>query len=66
MKRATITIDEKGNYDIDLGEGFAGTSCVEKANQIQVMIGGETKEQKEKDAYYEQEDVNFNEIFTRN
>ena len=39
MAKMQITIHEDGNFDIDLQEGFAGQSCVEKANIIAVSLG---------------------------
>ena len=42
MKRVRIEIDEKGNYTMDLLEGFSGMSCSQKAKELQVLLGGDT------------------------
>lgn len=56
MKVVDITINSDGTTDIDLKEGFSGMSCVEKAKQIELIIGGSVIEQKEKPEYYEQDE----------
>ena len=56
MKIVDITINSDGTTDIDLKEGFSGMSCVEKAKQIELIIGGSVIEQKEKAEYYEQDE----------
>ena len=56
MKVVDITINSDGTTDIDLKEGFSGMSCVEKAKQIELIIGGSVIEQKEKAEYYEQDE----------
>ena len=56
MKIVDITINSDGTTDIDLKEGFSGMSCVEKAKQIELIIGGPVIEQKEKAEYYEQDE----------
>ena len=53
MKHAIITINEDGSTEIDLQEGFSGMSCVEKSKEIELIIGGQQVEQKEKPEYYE-------------
>lgn len=53
MKRMAITINQDGTTDIDLQEGFAGMSCVEKAKQIELIIGGQEVDQREKPSFYE-------------
>ena len=57
MKIVDITINSDGTTDIDLKEGFSGMSCVEKAKQIELIIGGSVIEQKEKAEYYEQDEA---------
>lgn len=57
MKKATITINEDGSTEIDLKEGFSGMSCVEKSKEIELLIGGEQIEQKQKPEMFEEGDV---------
>lgn len=63
MKRMKITIDQKGNVETDLLEGFAGQSCTQATKFIEVAVGAGDIQQKEKDEYYQDEDYNMNEIF---
>lgn len=63
MKRAKIVIDEKGNYEIDLVEGFSGTSCAQKAKELQVIIGGHEEDETKKTEYFDPDGDNLNEIF---
>lgn len=63
MKRAKIIIDEKGNYEIDLVEGFSGASCAQKAKEIQVLIGGIEQNETKKAEYFDPEGDNLNELF---
>lgn len=53
MKRMTITISEDGMADIDLKEGFSGMSCIEKSKEIELILGGEQVEQKQKPEMFE-------------
>lgn len=57
MKHAVISINEDGTVEVDLQEGFSGMSCVEKSKEIQLLIGGEQIEQKEKPEMFEGGDV---------
>lgn len=57
MKHAIISINEDGTVEVDLQEGFSGMSCVEKSKEIQLLIGGEQIEQKEKPEMFEGGDV---------
>ena len=57
MKKATITINEDGSTEIDLKEGISGMSCVEKSKEIELLIGGEQVEQKQKPEMFEGGDV---------
>lgn len=59
MKRATITINEDGSTEIDLKEGFSGMSCIEKSKEIELLIGGEQVEQKQKSEMFEGGDVSI-------
>ena len=63
MKRANITVDEKGNYEIDLIEGFSGVSCAEKAKEIQILIGGIETNETKKPEYFDPNGDNLNELF---
>lgn len=63
MKRAKIVIDEKGNYEIDLVEGFSGTSCAQKAKELQIIIGGKEDSENKKTEYFDSDGDNLNEIF---
>lgn len=62
IKRMEVTIDETGNVEIDLGEGFQGQSCVAATKFIEVAINAGQETQKEKDAYFEEEPMNMNEV----
>ena len=55
MKRVRIEIDEKGNYTMDLLEGFSGMSCAQKAKELQIVLGGDTQEETKKPEYYDPE-----------
>lgn len=57
MKHAVISINEDGTVEVDLQEGFSGMSCVEKSKEIQLLIGGEQIEQKEKPEMFEGGDI---------
>lgn len=57
MKHAVLTINEDGTVEVDLQEGFSGMSCVEKSKEIELIIGGQQIDQKEKPEMYEGEDV---------
>ena len=59
MKRATITINEDGSTEIDLKEGFSGMSCIEKSKEIELLIGGEQVEQKQKPEMFKGGDVSI-------
>ena len=59
MKKATITINEDGSTEIDLKEGFSGMSCIEKSKEIELLIGGEQVEQKQKPEMFEGGDVSI-------
>lgn len=55
MKKAKIIVNEDGTTDIDLIEGFGGTSCTETSRQIELILGGGQVTQKEKPEYYDNE-----------
>lgn len=55
MKKAKIVINEDGTTDIDLLEGFGGSSCAETSKQIELILGGGQVAQKEKPEYYDNE-----------
>lgn len=57
MKRMVVTINDDGTSDIDLQEGFSGMSCIEKSREIELILGGEQLEQKEKPEMYEGGDI---------
>ena len=63
MKRIQIKIDTQGNYSLDMGEGFAGMSCTEKAQQLQIILGGDEKDSQTKPEYYEGNDNLMNDLF---
>lgn len=62
MKRVQFKIDAKGNYEIDMGEGFQGMSCEQKAQQMQIIIGGNEKDSEKKPEYYEDNDGLLNDL----
>ena len=66
MKKVNITIDEKGNYEIDFIEGFSGVSCAEKAKEIQLLLGGMEEDEVKKPEYYDDNGDNLNELFNNN
>ncbi|MED1125210.1 hypothetical protein [Bacillus atrophaeus] len=53
QKRVTLTIDSKGGYSIEAGEGFTGASCVEQTRDLEIAIGGSAVSEGKTDAYYE-------------
>lgn len=59
MKKVDIIINEDGSTEIDLVEGFSGMSCVEKSKEIELLIGGEQIDRKEKPEMYEGGDVSI-------
>lgn len=63
MKRIRIKIDKAGNYSLDMGEGFAGMSCAEKAQQLQLILGGEEKDSQTKPEFFEGNDDLVNDLF---
>lgn len=58
QKRVRITIDTKGNYEIEALEGFSGASCIEQTRTLEVAIGGTAVEEGKTDAYYNPDDDN--------
>ena len=48
-----VKIDPKGNYTIETMEGFAGTTCAEKTQELVVAIGGQTVDENKKPEYYD-------------
>ena len=63
MKRIQIKIDSQGDYTLDMGEGFAGMSCAEKAQQLQIILGGNEKDSQTKPEYFEGNDDLVNDLF---
>lgn len=59
MKKVIITIAEDGTSEIDLIEGFSGMSCIEKSKEIELILGGDQVEQKQKPEMYEGGDVSI-------
>lgn len=59
MKKVIITIAEDGTSEIDLIEGFSGMSCIEKSKEIELILGGDQLEQKQKPEMYEGGDVSI-------
>lgn len=59
MKKVIITIAEDGTSEIDLVEGFSGMSCIEKSKEIELILGGNQVEQKQKPEMYEGGDVSI-------
>ena len=65
MEKIKLTIDEKGNVEVDLVEGFSGSSCEVKAKNIEVLIAGAGNSQtKYKPEYYEQNKDELVNVFT--
>lgn len=65
MQRIKMTVDEKGNVEVDLLEGFSGTTCEAKAKNIEVLIAGVGESQtKYKPEYYEMNKDEVIDIFT--
>lgn len=62
MKRVQFKIDAVGNYEIDMGEGFQGMSCEQKAQQLQLIIGGDATDSQNKPEYYEGNDDLLNDL----
>lgn len=59
MKRIQIVIEKNGDYNIDMGEGFKGMSCEEKARQLQLILGGDEKDSERKPEFYEDDNDAF-------
>lgn len=60
MKKIKVVIDQKGNYEIETLEGYAGTQCVNDLQHIVVSAGGQEKDEKKKDDYYKGTDNYIN------
>lgn len=56
QKRIKVTIDPKGNYQLEALEGFSGQSCTEATKHIEVALGGLEVDEGKKDAYYDPTD----------
>lgn len=48
-----VRIDKEGNYTIETMEGFSGTLCTEKTQELVVAIGGDTVDESKKPEYYD-------------
>ena len=65
MQRIKMIVDEKGNVEVDLLEGFSGTTCEAKAKNIEVLIAGAGESKtKYKPEYYEMNKDEVIDIFT--
>lgn len=65
MQKIKMIVDEKGNVEVDLIEGFSGTTCEAKAKNIEVLIAGvENSQTKYKPEYYEMNKDEVVNIFT--
>ena len=58
QKKIKVTIDTKGNWAIEAGEGFSGQSCVEQTKNLEIAIGGVSTEEGKTCAYYDPDDCN--------
>lgn len=52
MKKIKITVSKNGSYTIEAAEGFQGTSCTLKTQDIEQLIGGTLMDSGKKDEYY--------------
>lgn len=65
MKRVKMIIDTEGNVEMDMLEGFSGTSCEAKAKGLEVLIAGATDSStKTKPEYYQPDKEEMINIFT--
>ena len=65
MQKIKLVVDEKGNVEYDLVEGFSGASCEVKAKNIEVLIAGAgNTETKYKPEYYQEDKEEWVNVFT--
>lgn len=53
QRRIQFIIDKEGNITVKTLEGFSGTTCTEKMQQLQVSLGGEQIDSGKTSAYYD-------------
>jgi hypothetical protein len=52
-RNVRITIDSKGQYTLEAGEGFSGASCLEKTKNLEVALGGTAIDEGKTGSYYD-------------
>lgn len=51
-KRVKVTIDKKGNIQVETLQGFIGQQCHEAVDQVMQVINGSIVESKDKGEFY--------------
>ena len=51
-KRVKVTIDKKGNIQVETLQGFIGQQCHEAVDQVMQVINGSIAESKDKSEFY--------------
>lgn len=55
-KRVKVTIDKKGNIQVETLQGFIGQQCHEAVDQVMQVINGSITESKDKSEFYMSDD----------
>lgn len=55
-KRVKVTIDKKGNIQVETLQGFIGQQCHEAVDQVMQVINGSIVESKDKSEFYMSDD----------
>ena len=53
QRKIKIIIEKSGDYSLEAMEGFSGTSCVEKTQQLELVLGGTMTAEGKKQSYYD-------------
>ena len=53
QRRIKIVVDPKGNYTMEAMDGFIGSQCSEKLQELELVLGGTLTEEKKKAEYYD-------------
>ena len=56
QKRIRVTVDKKGNFTLEAKDGFAGESCVQETQELEVAIGGTAVDEGKTDDYWRGDD----------
>ena len=55
-KRVKVTIDKKGNIQVETLQGFIGQQCHKAVDQVMQVINGSITESKDKSEFYMSDD----------